>query len=93
VWLARPQSWDVERVTEWPWLSGIIRAVSHTNVTKKDLKNDTLEPFSVRSFERDEFWLCYSIEILVWKDCLETTSEEAIEPTDSFVQKPVKIDL
>uniref|UniRef100_A0A2K6KYQ3 Lysine demethylase 3A n=2 Tax=Rhinopithecus TaxID=542827 RepID=A0A2K6KYQ3_RHIBE len=31
-------SWDVERVSEWPWLSGTIRAVSHTDVTKKDLK-------------------------------------------------------
>ncbi|XP_032736516.1 lysine-specific demethylase 3A isoform X1 [Lontra canadensis] len=31
-------SWDVERVAEWPWLSGTIRAVSHTDVTKKDLK-------------------------------------------------------
>ncbi|XP_054433658.1 lysine-specific demethylase 3A isoform X2 [Pteronotus mesoamericanus] len=30
--------WDVERVAEWPWLSGTIRAVSHTDVTKKDLK-------------------------------------------------------
>ncbi|XP_055972375.1 lysine-specific demethylase 3A [Sorex fumeus] len=33
-----PGSWDVERVAEWPWLSGTIRAVSHTDVTKKDLK-------------------------------------------------------
>ncbi|XP_037662457.1 lysine-specific demethylase 3A [Choloepus didactylus] len=33
-----PDSWDVERVAEWPWLSGTIRAVSHTDVTKKDLK-------------------------------------------------------
>ncbi|KAM9211863.1 lysine-specific demethylase 3A isoform 3-T3 [Dugong dugon] len=31
-------SWDVERVAEWPWLSGTIRAVSHMDVTKKDLK-------------------------------------------------------
>uniref|UniRef100_A0A8C0KVI6 Lysine-specific demethylase n=1 Tax=Canis lupus dingo TaxID=286419 RepID=A0A8C0KVI6_CANLU len=31
-------SWDVERVAEWPWVSGTIRAVSHTDVTKKDLK-------------------------------------------------------
>ncbi|XP_006875927.1 PREDICTED: lysine-specific demethylase 3A isoform X3 [Chrysochloris asiatica] len=31
-------SWDVERVAEWPWLSGTIRAVSHIDVTKKDLK-------------------------------------------------------
>lgn len=31
-------SWDVERVAEWPWLSGTIRAVSHTDVNKKDLK-------------------------------------------------------
>nr|XP_045008604.1 lysine-specific demethylase 3A isoform X3 [Jaculus jaculus] len=31
-------SWDVERVAEWPWLSGTIRAVSHPDVTKKDLK-------------------------------------------------------
>ncbi|KAL1768169.1 lysine-specific demethylase 3A [Sigmodon hispidus] len=31
-------SWDLERVAEWPWLSGTIRAVSHTDVTKKDLK-------------------------------------------------------
>lgn len=30
--------WDAERVAEWPWLSGTIRAVSHTDVTKKDLK-------------------------------------------------------
>lgn len=30
--------WDVERVAEWPWLSGTIRTVSHTDVTKKDLK-------------------------------------------------------
>ncbi|XP_036189789.1 lysine-specific demethylase 3A isoform X5 [Myotis myotis] len=30
--------WDVGRVAEWPWLSGTIRAVSHTDVTKKDLK-------------------------------------------------------
>ncbi|EGW03670.1 Lysine-specific demethylase 3A [Cricetulus griseus] len=32
-------SWDLERVAEWPWLSGTIRAVSHTDVTKKDLKD------------------------------------------------------
>ncbi|XP_060043357.1 lysine-specific demethylase 3A isoform X2 [Erinaceus europaeus] len=31
-------SWDPGRVAEWPWLSGTIRAVSHTDVTKKDLK-------------------------------------------------------
>ncbi|XP_040849511.1 lysine-specific demethylase 3A [Ochotona curzoniae] len=31
-------SWDVERVAEWPWLSGTIRAVSHSDITKKDLK-------------------------------------------------------
>lgn len=31
-------NWDLERVAEWPWLSGTIRAVSHTDVTKKDLK-------------------------------------------------------
>lgn len=30
--------WDVERVAEWPWLSGTIRAVSHADVTRKDLK-------------------------------------------------------
>ncbi|XP_036291829.1 lysine-specific demethylase 3A isoform X5 [Pipistrellus kuhlii] len=30
--------WDVGRVAEWPWLSGTIRAVSHTDVSKKDLK-------------------------------------------------------
>lgn len=30
--------WDVERVAEWPWFSGTIRAVSHTDVTKKELK-------------------------------------------------------
>ncbi|XP_028939168.1 lysine-specific demethylase 3A [Ornithorhynchus anatinus] len=29
---------DVERISEWPWMSGTIRAVSHTDVTKKDLK-------------------------------------------------------
>lgn len=31
-------NWDLESVAEWPWLSGTIRAVSHTDVTKKDLK-------------------------------------------------------
>ncbi|XP_004708009.1 lysine-specific demethylase 3A isoform X2 [Echinops telfairi] len=31
-------SWDVERVAEWPWLSGTIRAVSHNDVARKDLK-------------------------------------------------------
>ncbi|XP_006900427.1 PREDICTED: lysine-specific demethylase 3A [Elephantulus edwardii] len=34
----RPDSWDVERIAEWPWLAGTIRAVSHIDVTKKDLK-------------------------------------------------------
>lgn len=31
-------SGDVARVAEWPWLSGTIRAVSHADVTTKDLK-------------------------------------------------------
>lgn len=30
--------WDVSRVLEWPWKSGRIRAVSHTDISKQDLK-------------------------------------------------------
>lgn len=43
-------SWDVERVAEWPWLSGTIRAVSHTDVTKKDLKVKRLPGLGWRPF-------------------------------------------
>ncbi|KAL0620193.1 Lysine-specific demethylase 3A [Plecturocebus cupreus] len=43
-------SWDVERVAEWPWLSGTIRAVSHTDVTKKDLKVQPVPGLSRRTF-------------------------------------------
>lgn len=30
--------WDTERVAEWPWQAGRIRAVSHTDISKPDLK-------------------------------------------------------
>lgn len=30
--------WDTERVAEWPWQAGRIRAVSHTDISKQDLK-------------------------------------------------------
>lgn len=30
--------WDVQRVAEWPWLAGTVRAVSHPDVSRKDLK-------------------------------------------------------
>lgn len=30
--------WDTERVAEWPWKAGRIRAVSHTDISKPDLK-------------------------------------------------------
>lgn len=30
--------WDTSRISEWPWKSGKIRAVSHTDISKQDLK-------------------------------------------------------
>lgn len=38
--------WDTSRISEWPWKSGRIRAVSHTDISKQDLK-------VTRSFQRD----------------------------------------
>uniref|UniRef100_A0A8C0AQC3 Lysine-specific demethylase n=1 Tax=Buteo japonicus TaxID=224669 RepID=A0A8C0AQC3_9AVES len=32
------RSWDTSRISEWPWKSGRIRAVSHTDISKQDLK-------------------------------------------------------
>ncbi|XP_062480278.1 lysine-specific demethylase 3A isoform X2 [Pezoporus occidentalis] len=32
------RSWDTNRILEWPWKSGRIRAVSHTDISKQDLK-------------------------------------------------------
>ncbi|KAM4673542.1 lysine-specific demethylase 3A isoform 2-T3 [Amazona ochrocephala] len=32
------RSWDTNRISEWPWKSGRIRAVSHTDISKQDLK-------------------------------------------------------
>ncbi|PKU48668.1 lysine-specific demethylase 3a [Limosa lapponica baueri] len=32
------RSWDTSRILEWPWKSGRIRAVSHTDISKQDLK-------------------------------------------------------
>ncbi|KAJ7402808.1 Lysine-specific demethylase 3A [Pitangus sulphuratus] len=32
------RSWDATRISEWPWKSGKIRAVSHTDISKPDLK-------------------------------------------------------
>lgn len=39
------RSWDTSRISEWPWKSGRIRAVSHTDISKQDLK-------VTRNFER-----------------------------------------
>ncbi|XP_074760414.1 lysine-specific demethylase 3A isoform X2 [Athene noctua] len=32
------RSWDTNYIAEWPWKSGRIRAVSHTDISKQDLK-------------------------------------------------------
>ncbi|KAM6136095.1 lysine-specific demethylase 3A isoform 2-T2 [Phoenicopterus ruber ruber] len=32
------RSWDTNSISEWPWKSGRIRAVSHTDISKQDLK-------------------------------------------------------
>ncbi|EPY82074.1 lysine-specific demethylase 3A [Camelus ferus] len=53
-------SWDVERVAEWPWLSGTIRAVSHTDVTKKDLK--VCVEFDGESWRKRRWLEVYSLQ-------------------------------
>ncbi|KAM6179365.1 lysine-specific demethylase 3A [Erethizon dorsatum] len=53
-------SWDVERVAEWPWLSGTIRAVSHTEVTKKDLK--VCVEFDGESWRKRRWMEVYSLQ-------------------------------
>ncbi|KFO32639.1 Lysine-specific demethylase 3A [Fukomys damarensis] len=53
-------SWDVERVAEWPWLSGTIRAVSHTDVTKKDLK--VCVEFDGESWRKRRWMEVYSLQ-------------------------------
>lgn len=32
------RTWDASLISEWPWKSGRIRAVSHTDISKQDLK-------------------------------------------------------
>ncbi|XP_006028705.1 lysine-specific demethylase 3A isoform X1 [Alligator sinensis] len=43
-------SWETSPVSEWPWKSGRIRAVSHTDVSKQDLK--VCVEFDGESWER-----------------------------------------
>lgn len=40
--------WDTERVAEWPWKAGRIRAVSHTDISKPDLKVSPSCPAGLR---------------------------------------------
>lgn len=38
LWEEEDGPWDTARVLEWPWKAGKIRAVSHTDISKQDLK-------------------------------------------------------
>lgn len=40
------RTWDANLISEWPWKSGRIRAVSHTDISKPDLK-------VIGNFQRD----------------------------------------
>ncbi|XP_072493032.1 lysine-specific demethylase 3A isoform X1 [Notamacropus eugenii] len=53
-------SFDVERVDEWPWVSGTIRAVSHIDVTKKDLK--VCVEFDGESWKKRRWIEVYSLQ-------------------------------
>uniref|UniRef100_G3WJ43 Lysine-specific demethylase n=1 Tax=Sarcophilus harrisii TaxID=9305 RepID=G3WJ43_SARHA len=53
-------SFEVERVDEWPWVSGTIRAVSHIDVTKKDLK--VCVEFDGESWKKRRWIEVYSLQ-------------------------------
>ncbi|KAM7113426.1 lysine-specific demethylase 3A isoform 3-T3 [Ciconia maguari] len=52
------RSWDTSRISEWPWKSGKIRAVSHTDISKQDLK--ICVEFDDESWEKRRWLEVYS---------------------------------
>ncbi|XP_015718116.1 lysine-specific demethylase 3A isoform X2 [Coturnix japonica] len=56
--------WDTERVAEWPWQAGRIRAVSHTDISKPDLK--ICVEFDDESWEKRRWIEVYSPRMKVF---------------------------
>ncbi|XP_042668660.1 lysine-specific demethylase 3A isoform X2 [Centrocercus urophasianus] len=56
--------WDTERVAEWPWQAGRIRAVSHTDISKQDLK--ICVEFDDESWEKRRWIEVYSPKMKVF---------------------------
>ncbi|KAM9580262.1 lysine-specific demethylase 3A isoform 2-T4 [Guaruba guarouba] len=55
------RSWDTNRISEWPWKSGRIRAVSHTDISKQDLK--ICVEFDDESWEKRRWIEVYSYKM------------------------------
>ncbi|XP_054060265.1 lysine-specific demethylase 3A isoform X1 [Rissa tridactyla] len=58
------RSWDTSRISEWPWKSGKIRAVSHTDISKQDLK--ICVEFDDESWEKRRWMEVYSHKMKVF---------------------------
>uniref|UniRef100_A0A8C4V5B2 Lysine-specific demethylase n=1 Tax=Falco tinnunculus TaxID=100819 RepID=A0A8C4V5B2_FALTI len=58
------RSWDTSRISEWPWKSGRIRAVSHTDISKQDLK--ICIEFDDESWEKRRWIEVYSHKMKVF---------------------------
>ncbi|KAM6269577.1 lysine-specific demethylase 3A isoform 2-T2 [Porphyrio hochstetteri] len=56
--------WDINRILEWPWKSGRIRAVSHTDISKQDLK--ICVEFDDESWEKRRWIEVYSHKMKVF---------------------------
>lgn len=80
--------WDTSRIAEWPWKSGKIRAVSHTDISKQDLKvtgNFRGDLLKRERLPRDLETLCLSVCVcsymyaLLWSTCRARRSARLAE--------------
>ncbi|XP_043368646.1 lysine-specific demethylase 3A isoform X2 [Dermochelys coriacea] len=83
--------WDTARVSEWPWKAGRIRAVSHTDVSKRDLK--VCVEFDGESWERRRWIEVYNHKMrgfLVEQKLVLAERESQANSTD-IVQWPAMV--
>lgn len=55
------RAWDASLISEWPWKSGRIRAVSHTDISKQDLKVTLRESCEMESVPGKLVWVCVHV--------------------------------
>lgn len=77
------RTWDASLISEWPWKSGRIRAVSHTDISKQDLK-------VTGNFQRDS--LNRACEWGSWCGCVYSFVHMLLSGQEETVSWPTRLE-